>query len=285
MLIDGKALATKTEQQILQHINQKQLDVCLAVVLVGDNPASQIYVRNKSAACQRVGIKNLTIVLDKDITQQGLEEQLQSLVDDPNVNGILLQLPLPKHLDEKRALAVIPCSKDVDGLTEDNLGKLFVGTPCICPCTPSGIIKLLQTVVDDFCGKEAVVIGRSNLVGKPLCQMLLAKDCSVTNLHSKSKNLLQHVKQADIVVCAVGKKELLHLDDFAKGAVVIDVGMNRDGQGKLCGDVQKGDRQDIFVTPVPGGVGPMTIAMLLENTLKCYYLQKGEDYGMQIQKS
>ena len=274
MIIDGKSIAQNIEQELKEKIQKQNLTLTLAVVLVGDDPASQIYVRNKGIACQRVGINSITVNMPSKTSQAELEQKIKELAQDNNINGILLQLPLPKGLDERRAIELIPANKDVDGLTFENLGKLFTGRPNIVPCTPLGCILLLESVTSDFYCKDAVVIGRSNLVGKPVAQLLLQKNCSVTNLHSKSKNIQQYVKNADIVVCAVGKSGLLKLEDFKSGAIVIDVGINRGLDGKLCGDVEKGERQDIFVTPVPKGVGPMTIAMLLCNTYKCFCLQQ-----------
>lgn len=274
MIIDGKSIAQNIEQELKEKIQKQNLTLTLAVVLVGDDPASQIYVRNKGVACQRVGIKSITVNMPSQTSQAELEQKIKELAQDNNINGILLQLPLPKGLDERRAIELIPANKDVDGLTFENFGKLFTGRPSIVPCTPLGCILLLESVTSDFDGKDAVVIGRSNLVGKPVAQLLLQKNCSVTNLHSKSKDIKKYVKNADIVVCAVGKSGLLKQKDFKSGAIVIDVGINRGLDGKLCGDVEKGERQDIFVTPVPKGVGPMTIAMLLCNTYKCFCLQQ-----------
>ena len=274
MIINGKLLAEDYENQIKQQIEKNQYDITLAVVLVGNDPASEIYVKNKQKACQRVGIKSLTVKLGQDISQSELENQIEQLVNDNKVHGILVQLPLPKTIDEKAVLEKIPYYKDVDGLTQNNLGKLFTGNSQIIPCTPLGVVKLLETVITDFSGLDAVVVGRSNLVGKPASLLLLQKNCSVTTVHSKSKDIKKYINQADIVVCAVGKAGLLNLNDFKKGAVVIDVGINRDENGKICGDVEKGDREDIFITPVPKGVGPMTIAMLMQNTLQCFKLQK-----------
>lgn len=273
MIIDGKALAQKFEAELRQTIERQNLSMTLAVVLVGDDPASQIYVRNKRIACERVGINSITVTLPADISQDQLEQNIIQLANDKKINGILVQLPLPKGLDENKVLQLIPQNKDVDGLTVLNLGNLFLGKPIVTPCTPLGCIRLLESVTDNFEGKDAVVVGRSNLVGKPIAQLLLQKNCSVTCLHSKSKDIKKYVKNADIVVCAVGKKELFELNDFKTGAIVIDVGINRSEDGKLCGDVQKGEREDIYITPVPKGVGPMTIAMLLNNTYRCFLLQ------------
>lgn len=274
MIIDGKSIAQNIEEELKAKIQKQNLTLTLAVVLVGDDHASQIYVRNKSVACQRVGINSITINMPTQTSQAELEQKIKDLAQDNGINGILLQLPLPKKLDERRAIELIPANKDVDGLTFSNLGRLFAGKENIVPCTPLGCILLLESVINNFDGKDAVVIGRSNLVGKPVAQLLLKKNCSVTNLHSKSKDIQKYVKNADIVVCAVGKNGLLKLDDFKSGATVIDVGINRGIDGKLYGDVEKGEREDIFVTPVPKGVGPMTIAMLLCNTYKCFCLQQ-----------
>ena len=275
MIIDGKKLAEEYENQILEQIKKNNYDITLAVVLVGTNPASQIYVKNKQKACERVGINSISVELEEDISQIELEKEIDKLIENKDIHGILVQLPLPKHLNEKQIIEKLPYYKDVDGLTEYNMGKLFYGNPVIVPCTPLGVVNLIKTVKTDLSGLDAVVVGRSNLVGKPAGFMLLNEDCSVTILHSKSKNIKDKVKLADIVVCAVGKERLFDLQDFKSGAIVIDVGINKNSQGKLCGDVEKGEREDIFITPVPKGVGPMTIAMLMHNTLKCFKIQKG----------
>lgn len=273
MIIDGKTIAGEYEENIKTQILKNNYEVCLAVVLVGEDPASQIYVKNKQKACERVGIKSKTLLFPADILQSQLEQEIVKLANDNSVHGILVQLPLPKGLNSKNIIDKIPYYKDVDGLTEINQGKLFTGNSQIVPCTPLGVLKLIQTVKQDLTGLDAVVIGRSNLVGKPASLLLLENNCTVTTLHSKSKDIKRFVKNADIVVSAVGKQQLLSLQDFKSGAIVIDVGINKNEQGKLCGDVEKGEREDIFITPVPKGVGPMTIAMLLENTLSCYKLQ------------
>lgn len=274
MIINGKELAESYENKIKEEILNGGYDITLAVVLVGNDPASEIYVRNKQKACERVGIKSVTIKLPEDISQSEVESKIDELAKDDKVNGILVQLPLPKHICEKDVLEKIPYFKDVDGLTQNNLGKLFTGNKQIIPCTPLGVINLILSVVDELTGLDAVVIGRSNLVGKPASILLLEKNCSVTILHSKSKDIKKYVLNADIVVSAVGKEGLLKHEYFKTGAVVIDVGINRDENGKLCGDVEKGEREDIFITPVPKGVGPMTIAMLMNNTLQCFKLQQ-----------
>ena len=272
-LIDGKKLSAKIRAEVKAKIEQYKTDsgrdVKLAVVLVGEDPASQIYVRNKIKACEEVGIKSLAFYLDKDISQTQLEETVKSLVDDESVDGILVQLPLPKHLDSKRVLDLIPAGKDVDGFSEENLGKLCMNRHCLVACTPNGVMRMLEEYRIDTCGKKVVVVGRSNIVGKPMAMLFLNGDATVTVCHSHTKNLKDECLKADILVAAIGKAKFITADMVKDGAVVIDVGMNRDENGKLCGDVDFDNVKDkcSYITPVPGGVGPMTITMLMFNTL------------------
>lgn len=243
----------------------------LAVVIVGEDPASKIYVGNKVKACEFTGIKSFKYELAKDTTEEYLLNLIDELNKNDEVDGILVQLPLPKHLDEKKILATIDFSKDVDGFGVENAGLLSLGTPNYIACTPYGIIKLMEYCNIDMNGKDAVVIGRSNIVGKPMAQLLLMNNSTVTICHSRTKNLAEITKKADIVVAAIGVGKFLKADMVKEGAVVIDVGMNR-VDGKLCGDVdfEEVEKKAGFITPVPGGVGPMTITMLLYNTIKAY---------------
>ena len=270
MIIDGKALAEKIKEEIKNEIEQSKLDVCLAVVLVGENPASKVYVKNKKIACKKVGIKSIEVLLPENTTQETLEEKLDELSSDNHVDGILLQLPLPKHLDEKSALEHIVPGKDADGLTKQNMANLMMGNKGTIPCTPAGVLILAKSVVPDLTGKHVVVVGRSALVGKPAALLFLNENATVTICHSKTKDLAKETIKADILISAVGKIGLITKKHVKKGAVVIDVGITKDTDGKNKGDVDydKVSKKASFITPVPGGVGPMTIAMLLKNTVE-----------------
>ncbi len=274
MIIDGKAEAQKLKEEIKQEVLEKELKLKLVVVIVGDDPASQIYVRNKKLACESVGIQSEIVALESSTTQNVLNETLDKLSSDPSVNGILLQLPLPKHLNEEQALSHINCLKDVDGLTVSNAGKLFLNQTMIAPCTPLGILHLIKSVNPNLQGLNAVVVGRSALVGKPTAQLLLNENCTVTICHSKTKNLKKFTLLADILVVAIGKPKFITGDYIKKDAIVIDVGINR-VDGKIVGDVEFESASKIasHITPVPKGVGPMTVAMLLKNLLNLYKLQ------------
>lgn len=277
MILDGKALSTKVKDRVKQEISNlpKNDNIpTLAVVLVGDDPASAIYVRNKKRACEYVGIKSVSVTLGQDTTQEKLEQSLNDLNNDKSINGILLQLPLPKGLDERKALNCIAPEKDVDGLSSVNLGKLITKEVGITPCTPTGVMEFFKEYNIDLTGKNVVIINRSILVGKPLALMMLNANATVTICHSKTQNISEYTKKADVIVTAVGKSKFLTEDMVKDGAVVIDVSIVRTEAG-LCGDA---DYENIkakasYITPVPGGVGPMTIAMLMENTLKAYKLQ------------
>lgn len=239
----------------------------LAVILVGDNPASQIYVRNKQRACDRTGIISTTIMLEDTITQEELESVIEELNADATVHGILVQLPLPTHLDEAAALAKIVPEKDVDGFHVVNAGKLLTGQPCVAPCTPAGAMHMLAATGLELSGKEAVVVGRSNIVGKPMGILLMQQNCTVTICHSRTKNLTEHTRRADILVAAIGKAGFITPDMVKEGAVIIDVGINR-VDGKVVGDVSpEAAEKAAWITPVPGGVGKMTIAMLMRNVV------------------
>ena len=270
VMMDGRAVAKvwkeKTAKQT-ESLISKGITPHLAVVLVGENPASQVYVRNKENACIKAGIRSTVIRLDEGCTQQALEDVVRSLNRDASVHGILVQLPLPGHLDESRVLALIDPDKDVDGFHAMNSGRLMNGQPRFVPCTPLGVMKLLEAYDIPVAGKHAVIIGRSNIVGKPMAMLLLAKDATVTVCHSKTQNLLDIARQADILVAAVGRPGFVTADMVKPGATVIDVGINR-VDGQIVGDVAPEVAQVAgYLTPVPGGVGQMTIAMLLANTL------------------
>lgn len=279
-IIDGKLVAKVTREQIKQEVEGlKALNypnaIGLAVILVGDDPASQVYVRNKIKACDEVGIKSFLCKLPAESTFDEVAGTIRYLNENPDVSGMILQLPLPKHLDENSLLDLIDPEKDVDGCHYVQKGRLWTGRDSLVACTPYGVMKLLEYYDISLQGKNAVVIGRSNLVGKPLAQLLLDANCTVTICHSKTSNLAEITSRADIVCVAIGKAKFLTSDMVKNGAVVIDVGMDIDENGKLCGDV---DFDSVapkcsFITPVPGGVGPMTVTMLLANTVKAYKAQ------------
>lgn len=272
-IIDGKALSAKIKEDIrvraLEFESKFGRKVGLAVIKVGNNPASEVYVRNKILACEATGIKSFSY----NLPESALEEDVLALVEELNnqdgVDGILVQLPLPKQIDSKKVLEAISPEKDADGFHVINAGSLMVGLPCTVACTPAGIIELIKSTGESIEGKHAVVIGRSNIVGKPVAMLLLAENATVTICHSRTKNLPEIVKQADILVAAVGIKEFVRGSWVKDGAIVIDVGMNR-SEGKLYGDVAFDEVEKVasFITPVPGGVGPMTVTMLLDNTVK-----------------
>lgn len=273
VLIDGKALAAQLRGEIREQAEnfrkQRGKDIGLAVILVGEDPASQVYVRNKIKACEEVGVKSFSYHLPAETTEQQLVSLIDELVASDNVHGILVQLPLPKHLNERAVLAHIPPAKDVDGFCAENVGNLAMNRTTIVACTPFGVMKMLEKYGIDPKGKNAVVLGRSNIVGKPMAMLLLNADATVTVCHSKTKNLKEICAAADILVVAIGRAKFVTADMVKEGAVVIDVGMDRDENGKLCGDVDFEHVKDkaSYITPVPGGVGPMTITMLLYNTV------------------
>ncbi len=277
--LDGKSLAELREGELKSRISKFRATwgpaPGLAVVLVGDNPASHVYVKNKELACERVGIVSQRFDLPTNTAKSALDSLLQSLNKDPTVHGILVQSPLPSGLSFDDALKVTSASKDVDGLTVENLGLLWAGQKRVAPCTPQGVMVLLEHYKISVAGKRAVVVGRSNIVGKPMAQLLLDANATVTICHSKTSDIASYTRDADIVVVAAGKAQFMNKSFFKKGAVVVDVGMHRLPNGKLCGDVDPLDLDDWVSarTPVPGGVGPMTISLLLENTLKLAELQ------------
>lgn len=270
-IIDGKALAAKLRGELKEKVaafKSEKGDIGLAVVLVGEDSASQVYVRNKIKACEEVGIRSFSYHLPAESSQEEVEALVDELVVSEKVHGILVQLPLPKHLDEKRILKRIPASKDVDGFCAENVGNLAMNRETIVACTPFGVMKMLEEYGIDPKGKSAVVLGRSNIVGKPMAMLLVNADATVTVCHSKTKDLKDVCAAADILVVAIGRAKFVTADMVKQGAVVIDVGMDRDENGKLCGDVDYENVKEkaSFITPVPGGVGPMTITMLLYNT-------------------
>ena len=269
-ILDGKVLSAEIKEQVAQRVaamKAQGVTPGLAVILVGNDPASEIYVRNKGKGCEETGMLSRTIRMDENTTQEELEEEIEKLNRDPAIHGILVQLPLPAHLDEQAALAKILPEKDVDGFHLVNAGHLMTGTEGVVPCTPKGALYMIRSAGIDLSGKEAVVIGRSNIVGKPMAMLLLQQNCTVTMCHSRTRDLAEHTRRADILVAAVGKAGFVTADMVRPGAVVIDVGINR-VDGKVCGDVDFETVKEVagWITPVPGGVGRMTIAMLLANT-------------------
>ncbi|VWX63710.1 Methylenetetrahydrofolate dehydrogenase / Methenyltetrahydrofolate cyclohydrolase [Burkholderiales bacterium 8X] len=272
-LIDGNALARKLRAEIAaraSHLKERGTVPGLAVVLVGNNPASEVYVRNKVKACEDNGLHSILDRQPADLSEADLLARVRQLNDDPAVHGILVQLPLPPHIDAQKVIEAIAPEKDVDGFHVASAGALLTGGLGFWPCTPHGCMKMLESIDYDLRGKHAVVIGRSNIVGKPMALMLLAKNATVTICHSATSDLAAFTRTADVVVAAVGKRNVLTADMVKPGAVVIDVGMNRTDEGKLCGDVDFDGVKEVagWITPVPGGVGPMTITMLLANTLE-----------------
>lgn len=278
-LIDGKAVSAKMREEIAAEVKEFVAKYSkapsLTVIIVGEDPASQVYVRNKEKACAQTGIKSEIIRLPEDVTEYELLSKIDALNKDENVNGILLQLPLPKHINEKNIICKIDPKKDVDAFGYENVGRIMTGEYDFLPCTPAGVMELLHRYGISPAGKECVVIGRSNIVGKPMAMLLMHENGTVTVCHSKTADLAFHTKRADILVSAIGRARFVKADMVKEGAVVIDVGINRDEDGKLCGDV---DFDQCFekvsaITPVPGGVGPMTVTMLLKNTLTAAYKQ------------
>ena len=269
--IDGKEVAAQVTENVKKRVEvlkEKGITPGLAVVLVGNNSASQTYVNNKTKTCERLGMYSVMVTLDENVSEEELLQNVAILNNDEKIHGILVQLPLPKHINEDRVISAISPLKDVDGFHPENVGKMMIGQQTFIPCTPFGVMKLLEYSDIDVAGKHAVIIGRSNIVGKPMGQLLLQKDATVTYCHSKTKDLRAMTKQADILVVALGRAKMIDASYIKDGAVVIDVGINRDENNKLCGDVDFESAKEVAskITPVPGGVGPMTIAMLMENT-------------------
>ena len=273
-IIDGKALSEQLRKEVATRaaaLKAKGVTPGLAVILVGDNQASQVYVRNKVKACEDVGFHSVLEKYDAAMTEAELLARVEALNNDPSIHGILVQLPLPKHIDDHKVIETISPAKDVDGFHVASAGALMVGEVGFKACTPYGCMKMLESIgMKDLRGKHAVVIGRSNIVGKPMAMMLLAANATVTVTHSGTADLAAMTRQADVIVAAVGKVNVLTADMVKPGAVVIDVGMNRNAEGKLCGDVDYAGVKEVagYITPVPGGVGPMTITMLLVNTME-----------------
>lgn len=271
-IIDGKAVSARVKEQVkaeADKLKEKGITVGLAVVIVGDDPASRVYVNNKKKACAQVGFESYEYALPAETSQAELLKLVEKLNADKKVNGILVQLPLPDHIDENAVINAVSPIKDVDAFHPENVGHIMIGDYTFLPCTPAGVMELIASTGTEVCGKSCVVIGRSNIVGKPMAMLLLHKNGTVTMTHSKTRDLKAICAEADILVSAVGKAGFVTADMVKEGAVVIDVGMNRSSDGKLCGDVDfEACREKAgFITPVPGGVGPMTIAMLMRNTL------------------
>lgn len=279
-IIDGKAVSKKVKEDVkaeCEQLKAKGITPGLAVIIVGDDPASQVYVHNKEVACEACGFYSVKYALPAETTQDELNALVDKLNKDDKINGILCQLPLPSHLDDKEVINRIDPLKDVDAFHPVNVGAIMIGDYNYLPCTPAGVMELIHSTGVDVSGKKVVVMGRSNIVGKPMAMLLLHENATVEITHSRTRNLADITKEADILVAAIGKAKFVKADMVKDGAVVIDVGMNRDENGKLCGDVDFEDVKDkcSFITPVPGGVGPMTIAMLMKNTLTAAKIQNG----------
>ncbi len=278
IIIDGKAVSAAIKQRVAQQaaaLQKQNIQPGLAVILVGDDPASQIYVNNKKKACEVCGIRSFSYSLPAQTTQDELLELIGALNQNPDVNGILVQLPVPRHIQPDAVINAIDPLKDVDAFHPVNVGKIMQGTASLLPCTPAGVIELIDSAGIDPAGKDCVVIGRSNIVGKPMAMLMMHRNATVTICHSKTQNLTAKCRQADILISSVGKPHFVTADMIKPGAVVIDVGINRQKDGKLCGDVEFEAVAPIAgaITPVPGGVGPMTIAMLMQNTVTAAKLQ------------
>ncbi len=275
-IIDGKQLAASIKDNLHEQVIELQAKYgrvpSLVVILVGDNPASQSYVKGKIKAAEVVGINSQLLTFPADLSEEALLSEIDRLNNDDAVDGILVQLPLPKHISEDKVISAIAAEKDVDGFHPTNVAKLWLGEKCLLPCTPKGIMRMIELTGIETSGATAVVIGRSNIVGKPIAKLLLDANATVVMTHSRTKNMTEITRQADILVVAIGKPNFVTAEYLKPGAVVIDVGINRKDDGKLCGDVDFEAAKDIagWLTPVPGGVGPMTIAMLMENTVECF---------------
>ncbi len=280
-LIDGKQVSAQVKERVraeaAQILEEHGIQAGLAVVIVGDDPASRVYVNNKKKACEAVGFRSFEYALPAETTQEELLALVDTLNNDPNVNGILVQLPVPKHIDDKAIINAISPEKDVDAFHPANVGKIMIGDYAFLPCTPAGVMELIDAAGVDVSGKKCVVIGRSNIVGKPMAMLLLHRSGTVTICHSRTQDLAAVTREADILVASVGRANFVTADMVKEGAVVIDVGINRLPDGKLCGDVDFAavEPKASYITPVPGGVGPMTIAMLMQNTLTAMKAQNG----------
>lgn len=278
MIIDGKNISAQIKEEIKAKVAkyaEQGIKITMAVVKVGEDPASAVYVRNKQKACEYVGIESVAYELKEDTTEEELLKLVDELNKDKTINGILVQLPLPKHINEDKILNAIDSTKDVDGFHPNNVGKMMVGEDTFLPCTPAGIVEILKRSDIELEGKECVVIGRSNIVGKPMSMLMLKENCTVTIAHSRTKNLKEVTKRADILIVAIGKPKFITADYVKDGAVVIDVGIHRNENNKLCGDVdfESVEPKAYAITPVPGGVGPMTVTMLMANCLKSVEIQ------------
>ncbi|MFE4141562.1 bifunctional methylenetetrahydrofolate dehydrogenase/methenyltetrahydrofolate cyclohydrolase FolD [Peribacillus sp. YIM B13472] len=287
-IINGKEIAESVRQEIskeVQQLRKKNIVPGLAVILVGDNQASQTYVRNKQKACEDLGMHSVLIKKPAELSQEELIQSIAELNQDDSIHGILVQLPLPGHIQEKAIIEAISPEKDVDGFHPINIGRMMTGQDAFLPCTPYGVMVMLEYIDYDLEGKHVVIVGRSNIVGKPAGQLFLNANATVTYCHSRTKDLAYYTKQADVVVAAVGKRDTITSDHIKEGAVVIDVGMNRNDEGKLCGDVAFDEVKNkaSYITPVPKGVGPMTITMLMKNTVKS--AQKALEQNEQALKS
>lgn len=282
MIISGKEISVKIKDQLKEEvakIKEKYPRLPkLVVILVGDNQASQTYVRNKERGCQYIGIESEILRHDVSFSEADLLKEINDLNNDDSVDGILVQLPLPEHIDEDKVLDAIAPIKDVDGFHPENVAKLFLGQHSLVPCTPKGMMVLLDEINYDLTGKEVVIVGRSNIVGKPVALLCLQKNATVTIAHSKTKDLKEVCSRADVLIAAIGKAKFFNHEYVKDGAVVLDVGINRDENNKLCGDVDFEDVKDkvMAITPVPGGIGPMTITMLMQNTLEAFYYRNGD---------
>lgn len=277
-IIDCPSIAQKIKDEVRQEVQELGTKPCLAVVLVGDNPASQTYVKNKEKVCNEVGIDSKVVRVDENISQSELETIVRQLNNDCNVHGILVQLPLPSHLDEQKVIDLIHPKKDVDGLTTENMGLIMRGRidEAIVPCTPAGVLRMFDEMEYDLKGKNVTIVGRSNLFSKPMFHLALSRNATVTMCHSKTINLMNKTVNADVLISAIGQPKYFGFYDVGKGACVVDVGINRDENGRLCGDVNLDEviNSVEYITPVPRGVGTLTTAMLLKNVVKCIKLQK-----------
>lgn len=273
--IDGKKISQMVKDELRERVKNEKIDATLAVIQVGNDPASTVYVGNKKKACEYVGIRSLAFELPEETKEEELLDLIRQLNERDDVDGILVQLPLPKHMDEDKVIRTISPKKDVDGFHPESVGALSIGQPGFVSCTPAGVIQLLKRSGIDIAGKECVIVGRSNIVGKPMALLMLRENATVTICHSRTRDLKEVTKRADILIVAIGKPRFITRDYVKEGAVVIDVGIHRGEDGKLCGDVDFADvePQTSFITPVPGGVGPMTIAMLMNNCVEAKGLQ------------
>lgn len=282
MIISGKEISVKIKDQLKEEVSKIKETYPrlpkLVVILVGDNQASQTYVRNKERGCQYIGIESEILRHDASFSEIELLQEINDLNNDDTVDGILVQLPLPQHINEEKVLDAIVPSKDVDGFHPENVAKLFLGQHSLVPCTPKGMMVLLEEINYDLAGKEVVIVGRSNIVGKPVALLCLQKNATVTIAHSQTKNLKAVCSRADVLIAAIGKPKFFNHEYVKDGAVVLDVGINRDEKNKLCGDVDFDDVKDKVsaITPVPGGIGPMTITMLMKNTIEAFYHRNGD---------